>query len=133
MNFPSDLTDKLLEFILDNHTTILVCATSDHGDLRGKERQTLTTGIKNILLDQFEILIRSFHNALEEASSTAPPPLPDPAAVAETVEAIWQSVLGSFDDNVWLDKDERIVFFARWETQFKESTEALLAQLIENR
>ena len=122
MNFPSDLTDKLLEFILDNHTTILVCATSVQGDVRGEERQTLRTGIEDILVDE-----------LDPPPGQAPPAQPDPAAVAETNEAIWQSVLGSFDDNVWLDKDERIVFFARWETQFKESTAALLAQLIENR
>ncbi|KKN23254.1 hypothetical protein LCGC14_0906990 [marine sediment metagenome] len=121
MTFPQELTYRLLEFMLDNHTTILVCATSVQDDVRCEERQSLRTGIEDILTD-----------ALENPSMKDPPPLEATAAVAEATEAVWAFVLGSFDDNVWLDNEERIVFFARWETALKNDVKNLLTRLTED-
>ncbi len=121
MTFPDALTERLLEFVLDNHTTILVCSTSVQDDVRSEERQSLKTGIENILAD-----------AIEHPHMKAPPPLPITTAIAEATEAIWGYVLGSFDDNVWPDKEERIVFFARWEADLKKTVEELLTRFVED-
>jgi len=122
MTFPSDLTTKLLEFILDNPKTILICAMADHGDLRPSDTQSLRTGIENILLDE-----------LEPLTLPHPPAPPVPAAITNTVDAIWDNVLRSFHANIRIYKDDRILFIARWESRIKASTAALLTQLIENR
>lgn len=121
MAFPQELTERLLEFVLDNHTTILVCSTSVQDELRNEEQQTLRTGIANILAAAFE-----------RPYPKKPPSLPVTTAITEATEAIWSTVLGSFDDNVWLTNDERIVFFDRWETDLKESVEELLTKLVED-
>lgn len=121
MTFPQELTERLLEFVLDNHNNVLVCSTSVQDDVRCSTRELLKTGIEFILLD-----------TIEKTRMKQPTALPVVEAVNEATEAIWNYVLGSFDDNVWLDKDERIVFFARWKSDLKTSVKDLLTRLVED-
>lgn len=121
MNIPSTLTDRLLEFVLDNHTSVLVCSTLCQDELRGEERQSLRTGIEDILVD-----------ALEDPKTKAPPAQTATESVEVAAQEIWDRVLSSFDDNIWLDNDERIVFFARWETDLKEQAATILTRLLED-
>lgn len=121
MGFPQDLTERLLEFVLDNHANVVVCSTTVQDDVRCSTTELLRTGIKFILLD-----------TIEKQRMKEMPLLPIKTAVDETTEAIWGFVLGTFDDNVWLDENERIVFFARWETSLKEAVGNLLTRLVED-
>lgn len=121
MNFPCTLTERLLEFVLDNHHLVRAGVSTWPGPAHDDAQRVLRTGIEDILVD-----------AVESQSMKAPPALPVTDAITEATQSIWDTVLGSFDDNVWLDKDERIVFFARWETDFKQSTATVLTQLLED-
>lgn len=121
MTFPQDLTERLLEFVLDNHAHVAVCATGAKDEARCATRELLRTGIEFILLD-----------TIEKTRMKQPTTLPVEQAVDEATESIWSNVLGTFDDNVWLDKEERIVFFARWETDLKKAVKNLLTRLVED-
>ena len=121
MTFPQELTEGLLEFVLDNHAHVTVCATAVEDDARCATRELLRTGIEFILLD-----------TIEKTRMKQPTTLPIEQAVDEATEAIWSNVLGTFDENIWLDNNERIVFFARWETDLKTAVKDLLTRLIED-
>lgn len=122
MNFPSNLTEHLLEFVLDNHSHVQTASLAVRHHIRSDSTQALRTGIEDILVDTIN------------APTIKPPPPPQIAtAVAEATEAIWHTVLDTFDDNVWLENDERIVFFARWKTSLKHDVTTLLTQLLEDR
>lgn len=56
MNVPSRLTERILEFVLDNHASVLTCATAVQHELRNEEKQCLRTGIEDILNDALEDL-----------------------------------------------------------------------------
>jgi len=119
MTFPSDLTTKLLDFILNTHNIVHACLTHHHPIIRRGEIQTLRTGIEHILAQD-----------LQPPTIPVPPAPPNPAAVAVTVYQIWTTVLLGFTDGAWLEQNGQLLFFARWDTEPNESTYDLLTQLI---
>jgi len=119
MNSTTDLATTLFDFILDNHSSILLCSSCEHCDLRLDDTESLRTGIEDILA-----------HLLQPPTIQEPPAPPDPAAVVETVLLIWTTVLRGFTDGVWLEQNGQLHFFARWDTLPNESTLDLLTQLI---
>jgi len=54
MSFPTDLTEKLLQYILHNHTSLLLSATPDLPAVPAHEILALRTAIEDILLQHLE-------------------------------------------------------------------------------
>jgi len=132
MTSPASLTQRLVEFVLDNHDLIRRAVSSLSGADRAQAERVLADGILNILMD-----------AVHE-QHTKTPLLPLAAAVAAATQEIWNSMLASVtnnsdapcaydaitpksrcvasaDRNAAANDARRIVFFARPETDFERT------------
>lgn len=109
------LAARLLEFALDHHHDVMMAATASQGEIRAESKQSLAKGIEDVLGDGIEDL---------QTSDTPPPTTM--LAPSSAAQAIWDLVLETFDRSVWIDSDEKIVFFAQWETRFMAHVEDLL-------
>jgi len=110
MSLHVTLTERLVEFILDNHDLIRRAVSSLSGADRAQAERVLADGILNMLMD-------AVHD-----QHIKTPLLPLAAAVAAATQQIWNSMFASVTNNIDPPDDaRRIVFFARSETDFERS------------
>jgi len=110
MSLRVPLTQRLVDFVLDNHALVRSAVSTWPGPARTQAERVLTDGILNILIDA----------AQEQHTKT--PLLPLAAAVAAATQEIWNTMLASVTNNMPPPDDQRrIVFFARPETDFERT------------